>query len=492
MVPPWVPLAERGKFVKLELQFNDSLPTDRELAGVLLRNHDADVLSIGVNGRGDSDWEELLNGIRAHKKLKIVSISDIGSQPTSVTGMNRFLLAMSENQSIEEVQLFAMRSSGAGIASIVERGRNVKILKLEDVSLEQPDRDIIQLSEALKRNRTITCLGLENFSQILVAKCLSALVDASWNLEELHLLPKGQRWSFESSTCLNRFLLSTPTLRRLRFGSDVFHGPTLFDGQSFQPVVEGLFHSGNVVELELFHCTFADETSVDALKRVLTSESNIRKVNISDATLGQEMKLSIKVIQPSLRSVSIVNTFVQDANLFLENDALADLLSAIQKSDVEHFCFGCIKTEEHGRLLVQSIPQMAKLRHLKVVFPRYVRDWRNDQHFRFQFIEAVKKNGSLRKVETPWNSPWLLDVDVQRTLDYCATRNQGIDAWIDTPPKILQSAWPNAFHKALETGPDKAFQALVAISSEVKSSFAKRKRKRPDFYAPQSVRKRVK
>jgi len=404
MVPPWVPLDQRGKFVKLQL--NDRSPTDRELAGVLLRNHDADVLSIGVEGRGDSDWGELLNGIRAHKKLKIVSISDIGSQRTSVTGMNRFLLAISENQSTEEVQLFAIRSSGAGISSIVERGRNVKILNLRDVSLEQPDRDIIQLSDALKRNRTITCLGLENFSEILLAKCLSALVDASWNLEELHLLPVRERWSFESSTCLKRFLLSTPTLRRLRFGSDVFFGSTLFDGQSFQPVVEGLFHAGNVLELDLFQCTFADEISANALERVLTSESNIRKVNISDASLGRQLNLTVKVIQPSLRSVSIFNTGVQDANLFLENDALADFLSAIQKSDVEYFCFGCIKTEEHGRLLVQSIPQMAKLRHLKVVFPGYVRGWMNDQHFKFQFIEAVKKNGSLRKVETPWFLMW--------------------------------------------------------------------------------------
>jgi len=79
----------------------------------------------------------------------------------------------------------------------------------------------------------------------------------------------------------------------------------------------------------------------------------------------------------------------------------------------------------------------------------------------------------------------VFDVDEQMTLDYCATRNQGIDAWIDdTPPKIHHGAWPNAFHKALETGPNKAFQALVAISSEVKSSIAKRKRKRPDIYAP--------
>jgi len=109
-----------------------------------------------------------------------------------------------------------------------------------------------------------------------------------------------------------------------------------------------------------------------------------------------------------------------------------------------------------------------------------------DRDFKQVLIEAVKRNGSLRNIECCWELTRVssFDGDEQRALDNCITRNEGMDAVADKSVTLHHGHMPHALVRGWETGPDKVFQAMVAFSPKAVSSKSKRKRKRPDLYAP--------
>lgn len=354
----------------LDLQF-----TDRELAGFLLRNTHTEKLRIDFHGLGDGNWRALLDAIRMRQNLKIFEIIELddmgGGRPeqTSAAGTNQFVLAASQNGTIEFVTIATVALTGEAISRLLDR-TDLNHFCLCGINLEEPDRDIPQLTDALKQNRTITRLSLQDLPERYLVECLDALVASNSILEELEVLPENGR-SIAVSTSLERFLQSTPTLRRLRFSDDEDLNEIFFDRHSFQPISEAILHAANITSLQFSCCTFEDEASASALKRVLL-KPGLQKINIAYCELvpGTNLKLlareASRMIQPSLRSLEV--NFSQLERQFLGTEALSSLLCAVEKSDLQYLDIGIIDRMEQCNLLTGCIRKMANLRHLKVRF----------------------------------------------------------------------------------------------------------------------------
>ena len=379
-----------------DLKLGGNRYSDQELAGVLLRNTDRSLFMLGLHlqGAGDGPWESLLEAIQTHPTIKMVLLSDIGigQTRTSAAGLNRFLLAIRQNQRVESVHLWTVHLTGEIISTFLDNATFLTDLHLEAVHWEQPELDIPQLTSALQRNSNIRRLGLN----------------------------------------------------RVR-------------GQELNQILNGLASNRHLQTIEFSSC--------DLMGSALNGLKNLLDSNVS-----------------SLTHIKFTG--------FWSDASWTSLLCAVEKSDLKSLQLGYIQTLDQARLLLQSIPKMTKLRELSIDFtePDFFL-YENRAEIRVfgptkaEFIEAVKQNGSLTKVRAKLNDRPMFSNDQMRVLDYSFARNRGMDAWINNPTRLHQGAWPNAFCKGWETGPDKVFQALVAASSVIKPS-RKRKRKRPDFYSP--------
>ena len=366
--------------------------SDEELAGVLLRNTDRSLeqLHIYLQGAGDGPWESLLEAIQTHPVIEWVALADdfgSGGARTSAAGVNRFLLALRQNQRVESVYLECGYLTGEIISAFLDNATFLRNLTFGSVHWEHPERDIPQLKSALQRNSNITRLEIEDMR-----------------------------------------------------------------GQELNQVLNGLAGNRHLQELVLYSCDLTG-TAFAGLKNLLDS-------NVS------------------------IFTHIEFAGDW-SDASLTTFLCAIEKSDLKSLYLGNIRTLDQARLLLRSIPKMTKLRELRVEFLAPGRaEIRVFGPTPAEIIAAVKQNGSLTKVRAKLNDRPMFSDDQMRVLDYCGARNRGMDAWIDYPTSLPQGAWPNAFGKGWETGPDKVFRALVAASPAIQPKVRKRKRKRPDFYLP--------
>jgi len=109
---------------------------------------------------------------------------------------------------------------------------------------------------------------------------------------------------------------------------------------------------------------------------------------------------------------------------------------------------------------------MESLRELDVRFARdleYDDDDTQIENLPAELILALRSNSSMtEKASVAYCSPGenLFNEEEERELERCAARNRGVSEWTDSPLSIQQKLWPNAFHRAGESGPNKAFLAL--------------------------------
>jgi len=144
--------------------------SDEELAGVLLRNTDRSsyLLCLRLEGAGDGPWESLLAAIQTHPAIKMVYLRDIiridgiiGQAETSAAGVNRFLLAVQQNQGVISVHLSSVQMTGEIITTFLDNATFLRDLRFRSVHWEQAELDIPQLKSALQRNSNITSLSLK-------------------------------------------------------------------------------------------------------------------------------------------------------------------------------------------------------------------------------------------------------------------------------------------------------------------------------------------
>ena len=389
-------LIDRSSFI---FQLGNNQYSDEELAGVLLRNTDRSLkyLRIELQGAGDGPWESLLEAVQTHPVITTVFLWAVvqtgGGERTSAAGVNRFLLAIRQNQRVKCVHIHHAHLTGEIISTFLDNATFLRNLLLSSMHWEEPEQDVPQLNSALQRNSNIMSLDLGEMR-----------------------------------------------------------------GQELNQILNGLACNDHLQKLELSSCDLTG-TAFTGLKNLLVS------------------------------SVSILTQIKFTGNW--SDASLTSLLCAVEKSDLKSLELGHIRTLDQARLLLQSIPKMTKLRELRVEFlePGFFR-YEDEAEIRVfgptrtEIIEAVKQNGSLTKVRAKLNLRPMFSDDQMRVLDYCCARNRGMDAWVDSPTRIHQGAWPNAFCKGWETGPDKVYQALVAASPAIQPKGRKGKRKRADFDSP--------
>lgn len=164
------------------------------------------------------------------------------------------------------------------------------------------------------------------------------------------------------------------------------------------------------------------------------------------------------------------------------NDQFTNLLRTIEKSTLERFAIGEIRSQPQLTTLAQSIPSM-RMKELEVRFDARV----DRETAKGEIIQAVQSNFSLRSVVGKHLGSDIFEDDDRdkKRLEFYANRNERLDQWVDKPETVAEKVWPDALKLAARAGPDSFFRGLRSVlGSDCVKSQAGRKRKRPQFYAP--------
>ena len=116
----------------------------------------------------------------------IAEIGGIGQAETSSAGVNRFLLAVRQNQRVITVHINRVHLTGEIISTFLDNATFLRNLLLGSVHWEQPELDIPQLKSALQRNSNITSLNLREMRGQEWNQILNGLA-CNCHLQELEL-----------------------------------------------------------------------------------------------------------------------------------------------------------------------------------------------------------------------------------------------------------------------------------------------------------------
>jgi len=380
-----------------------------------------------LDGNRYSD-EELAGVLLRNTERSTISMLSIDLQGAGDGRWESLLQAVQSHPTIQTVFLWDVRGSQDARTSAV--GVNHFLL-------------------AIQQNRSVQDVSMRRV--LLTGEIISTFLDNATFLEKLDL--RSVYWEQPE--------LDIPQLKSALQRNSYITSLMLEEarGQELNQILNGLASNHHLQKLKLNSCDLTG-TALNGLKNLLDSNISI------------------------LTHIEFSGTW-SDASL-------TSLLCAVEKSDLKSLQLEYIRTLDQARLLLQSIRKMTKLRKLRVDFLEHGFGYYEDSGAEIrvfgptktQLIEAVKQKGSLTNVRAELNLRSMFRDDQMRALDYCCARIRGMDAWINNPIRIHQGAWPNAFCKGWETGPDKVFQALVVASSAMKAISLKEKRKRPDCDSP--------
>ena len=101
-------------------------------------------------------------------------------------------------------------------------------------------------------------------------------------------------------------------------------------------------------------------------------------------------------------------------------------------------------------------------------------------------LPAVKNNFSLRSVNGKRPERDLFNDADKMRLELYAYRNESLDLWVDKPATVNRKVWPDALKLTEKAGPDSLFRGLRSVLGvgDYVSLRDRRKRKRPQYYAP--------
>lgn len=173
-----------------------------------------------------------------------------------------------------------------------------------------------------EKSATLTSLGLFLDSELL-GRCLDVLAsNPKCAIQELSVFPTGPSFSLTVIENLKLFLDNNNSLRRIRFE----------DSNTFLEISECIMGAVNLTEVVFNKCSFEDDASVRALKRVLqkpglTSFRLVGWEGKSNVTFTPEEMASI-IQQPALRSVQIMP-------FYYGNDCLSALLKSAETSQLK-------------------------------------------------------------------------------------------------------------------------------------------------------------
>jgi len=238
--------------------------------------------------------------------------------------------------------------------------------------------------------------------------------------------------------------------------------------------------------LKFEECLFRNEESTAIFRSILQEKRNLTLLSFVRCILvgGIRVKVHDVIISTLSQPDSALRTLEYEwfaySAAYTEGQ-LQNLFRAVEKSKLERFKIGKIRSQEQLQVLTQSIPLM-RIKELTIEFSDRIVDEENAKR---EVLQAVKNNFSLRSVESRYEQRDLFNDDDKLRLVFYADRNERLDQWVDNPQAVDRKVWPDALQLAQKAGPDSVYRGLQSVlGSDYVSLPGARKRKRPQHSSP--------
>ena len=450
--------------------------SDAALARALEQNPFVTEIMLDVDGEQRADWNSLLRVIAAHANLKKVILDDAETPeertaPAPAGLVRAFLQAIQQNTSIRIVELVSLLRIPTDISTFVDNASSITSLIICDCDTEPTEREqgASSLAAALQRNTNIETLELSKLDDIFAIPILEGL-RFNVSLKTLIFSPtSAMNVSDETSHAIHQLMESTTSIQRfeliaLRFSRD-----------TFRPIAQAITSSECVSELKLYTCRFYDRDSFAQLQSLLQNKRNLASLSLHYCTFSGG-QLNGDIISILSRPDSLLRCFEFQTYASVEAGFFVALLDAIEKSKLERFTIGTIRSQQELQTLTQSIPSM-KLKELEVDIHGHL----ITENSRQGLLQAARNNFSLRRVKGKLSdgTDFFDSDDDEQRLAFYANRNESLDQWVDNPETFDQEVWPEALSLAERAGPEALFRGLRSVlGRDYVSLPGERKRKR--------------
>jgi len=465
-------------------------PLDVDLALALEQNTFVTDIDLDVGGVQQGDWNSLLRVIATRVKLTQVLLEDAMSAERRIRPaalISAILRAIQQNTSVRTVYLYYLHLP-TDISTFVDIATSITVLWLWSCDMEHGEREhgIRDLVAALQRNTNVETLQLGELADIYTLPIVEGL-RSNTSLKTFIFSPES--FSDAVSHALQQLLESTTSIRRFELKRSTF------SERVFCPIAQGIMNSGCVSELRFSRCGFRDRNTFAQLQSILQNKRNLTSLCLECCFFGGG-QVHEDIITLLLRPDSQLRCFefeschtrpVEILERVFPRIPFEALLRAIEKSKLERFKIGTIRSQQQLQTLTQSIPSM-KLEELEVVFIEAQEDEFDQETIKQVLFQAVKNNFSLRtvkgEIEFYHDSIDLFEsAEDKQTLAFYANRNKSLDQWVDHPQTIKeQKVWPDALGLAERAGPSALFRGLRSVLERDYVSLPGRKEsKRPRY-----------
>jgi len=462
--------------INISLQHETS---DVDLAQSLEQNPFITAITVDLEGVQTSNWSNLWRVIATRANLETVKLKDAvdpeeRNSPTIL--VSAILRAIQQNTAIQSLMLMHL-SLPTDISTFVNAASSITFFSLWNCDMEpvqrvQGARDLVA---ALLKNTNISTLkvgDMDDFYIFLILQSLRA------NVSVTTLAIGGESFSDATTRAIQQLLESTTSIQEFELVL------AFFRGDEFHPFAQSLAHSRSVSALTFVSCKFRDERSAAQFQSILQNKRNLTSLCLDqcDFSGGPVYQTVISaLVRPNspLRSFELQRVSLGSTRV--TNDQFQKLLQAIEKSKLEHFAIGDVKSQQQLQTLTASIPLM-RIKKLEIEVDR---DF-DDENIRQDLLRAVENNFSLRSVQGDRDGESIFDDDDETKLTFFADRNERLDQWVDNPETLERKVWPEALKLAeKEAIPNSLFRGLHSVLESDHMSLPRgRKRKRPQFFVP--------
>jgi len=231
-------------------------------------------------------------------------------------------------------------------------------------------------------------------------------------------------------------------------------------------IAQAIINSESVSELKFLQCRFHGQNSIAQLRSILQNKRNLTSLCLHGCSFGGA-QVHEDIISILSRPDSLLQCFEFQSHNSLEEEfpgvQYKNLLQGVEKSKLERFQIGTIRTQHQLQTLTQSTPSM-KIDELEVVFADAVDEDSDDEDeagselsretIKQGLLQAVKNNFSLHtvkgEIENSDESDLFESAEDKQTLAFYANRNESLDQWVGNPETVeQQKVWPDALRATL-------------------------------------------
>jgi hypothetical protein len=440
--------------------------SDDALSNALRKNKHVKKIALHLDclGNHDAGRDRLLCVIKSLVKLDEVQLIDEvcrTKRRTPPDQVTPFLVAIQKTPRVQTVELSYLQLAGNSLASFVDTATSVTTLKINGCRIKCSEGEERASADALRRNRNIQRLRLQNLDSSAMILLLNSLT-SNKSVTELVL----SRYSIlpDVSSVVGRLLESTTAIQRVKFC-----GYGFWADHSLQPIAQGLIQSKSVTDVAFTGCTFHSASVVIVLNSIIQSKPNLMSLAFMDCSVYRERELFHAAIFSGLKPRSLLRSFELNDSRNLSNCGFVEardcrrLLNAVETSPLERFSIGTIGSRESCLELIESIPRM-QVRTLEF-------NLHSDLHYmKMDVIQAVKRNVKLGTVVAKMDDSedWLDDNDRRKLTSY-SSRQEFLDTLIANPTVVPTELWPEALDSFQSTGPDTVFRIFKGLALHLPS-----------------------